>query len=465
MFAKLVDEFNFLHTEGITVSTSEGPQQIYFSLGLILGDNLGLHSLLGFLESFTANKPCHICNITKAESCFCTKENPDILRTVDDYAHDLNLNDSTETGIKEVCVFNKVLGFHVLLNPVADWLHDILEGVAKFEIALVLNDLIEKDYFTLEMLNFRINNFKYGPSVSNKPPPISDDELKNQTIRMSANEMLTFLLCLGSIVGDLVPEGDESWVLLTTLHSIVNILMCRSLQYTTLQILEGLIVFHHQLCVHLYGNCLKPKHHFISHYVRILKKSGCLIHIWSMRPESKHRLSKRMANVIFSRKNITLSIAIKHMLAFGCRLLAQEGFDERLVLSSNCHLIKVQDLTNYRFIFMKLPKEFSDTCLSPHHISYKGITYRQGTCLVTGVGDFGLPRFSVINSVLVKDSNVCFVMTHYCTIYEHQHMQCFYVEKTSQIDCILPSDLSSPFPVILSRDARSKSIVIVNHLL
>lgn len=41
-------------------------------------------------------------------------------------------------------------------------MHDILEDVARYDIALIIYGLIEQKYFTLEELNNRIIMFNYG---------------------------------------------------------------------------------------------------------------------------------------------------------------------------------------------------------------------------------------------------------------------------------------------------------------
>lgn len=38
---------------------------MYFELELILGDNLGLHTITGFVESFSSNFCCRICTMNK----------------------------------------------------------------------------------------------------------------------------------------------------------------------------------------------------------------------------------------------------------------------------------------------------------------------------------------------------------------------------------------------------------------
>ena len=61
VFKDLITELNFLETSGIIVQINDEVHHIYFSVGLILGDNLGLNSILGFSESFVAKFPCQIC--------------------------------------------------------------------------------------------------------------------------------------------------------------------------------------------------------------------------------------------------------------------------------------------------------------------------------------------------------------------------------------------------------------------
>lgn len=52
------------------------------------------------------------------------------------------------------------------------------------------------------------------------------------------------------------------------------------------------------------------------HYPLIIKNVGPLSIFWSMRFEVKHKELKETANSIPSRKNITLTLAIKQQLQF-----------------------------------------------------------------------------------------------------------------------------------------------------
>ena len=68
IFQKIIDELNFLQTVGIDVKTESGIKRIYFALGLVLGDNLGLNSILGFVECFRVNFSCRLCTLSREEA-------------------------------------------------------------------------------------------------------------------------------------------------------------------------------------------------------------------------------------------------------------------------------------------------------------------------------------------------------------------------------------------------------------
>jgi hypothetical protein len=46
---------------GLAVNVAGQVKTVHGILGLFSADNLGAHSLLGFLESFSANFPCRFC--------------------------------------------------------------------------------------------------------------------------------------------------------------------------------------------------------------------------------------------------------------------------------------------------------------------------------------------------------------------------------------------------------------------
>jgi len=327
IFKELISEINFLQNNGIDVQIENNSYTIHFSLALILGDNLGLHSILGYTESFMANFPCRFCKCSKLECNHSVKQDNNKLRNKENYSQDLSIDNLSLTGIHEACVWNEIDGFHATDNYSVDIIHDILEGVCSYDISEILFEfIINLKYFSLSTLNSRILYFDYGPiEGQNRPQYITSDHLKKKKLKMSASEMLCFCRNLGIMIGDLIPDNSEVWLLYILLKKIIDIVTSKAVQVECAILLETLITEHHQLYLKLFHTNLKPKHHHLLHYPYIMKRVGPLSHLWSMRYESKHRESKLTANSISSRKNICYTLSAKHQLRLAYRLLSKSN--------------------------------------------------------------------------------------------------------------------------------------------
>jgi len=118
IFKDLIAELNFLGSTGIEVVVNNKTYNMFFKLGLILDDNLGLHSILGFVESFVANYHCRFCKTHKKECHHQSIQNNNKLRDT-----------GSVTGIKEPCIWNDIGSFNVTTNYSVDIMHDMAEGV------------------------------------------------------------------------------------------------------------------------------------------------------------------------------------------------------------------------------------------------------------------------------------------------------------------------------------------------
>lgn len=65
VFAPLITELLSLQENGIIVHVQNEEKTVYFQLASLLGDNLGMNSILGFSESFSSNSCCRFCKIEK----------------------------------------------------------------------------------------------------------------------------------------------------------------------------------------------------------------------------------------------------------------------------------------------------------------------------------------------------------------------------------------------------------------
>lgn len=115
--------------KGITININGSVEKIYFKLSLIIGDNLGMHTLLELTESFSSNFRCRFCKIKKINSYHMCTEDKTLFRTHKNYGHDLITNDATKTNIKEQCIWHQLSNFHLTRNYCVDIMHDLFEGM------------------------------------------------------------------------------------------------------------------------------------------------------------------------------------------------------------------------------------------------------------------------------------------------------------------------------------------------
>lgn len=85
MFAVLIEELIDIQNNGILLLTNI---TIYFTLGLVLEDNLGLNSILGFVKSFSAHYYCRICCSPKSDLQSILKESK-LIRNKINYENDI----------------------------------------------------------------------------------------------------------------------------------------------------------------------------------------------------------------------------------------------------------------------------------------------------------------------------------------------------------------------------------------
>jgi len=116
-------------------------------LGNVVADNLGLHSLLGFVESFSHSFCCDLCLGTKEQFQSCFSEEQFKLRSDTEYEREVEVLAQSGAwsfeGVKTSCCLDELQFYHPNRNQTVDVMHDILQGVAPFEISNVL-DIVQE---------------------------------------------------------------------------------------------------------------------------------------------------------------------------------------------------------------------------------------------------------------------------------------------------------------------------------
>jgi hypothetical protein len=190
---------------------------------LVSADNLGAHSLFGFLESFSAKKFSRLCKVVKGESAYLEKDL--VMRTPASYNAAIEMMkydgyNPSETGIKGSCILNELSAFHLTTNYALDAMHDLLEGIVPFELQCVLPVVLKKGFFSDVQLQSLIVNFNYGTADQNSKPSFTT----SSNMRIKAAEAWCLLHCLPVILGSRIPEGDEYWRVITLLCEITGII-------------------------------------------------------------------------------------------------------------------------------------------------------------------------------------------------------------------------------------------------
>ncbi|KAL6491486.1 hypothetical protein MHYP_G00018310 [Metynnis hypsauchen] len=312
----LVNDLKLLETEGLQIPIFE--HAIHGTVVQVTGDNLGLHGLFGFVESFSARYCCRFCLLEKHnfQTVFSEDDPEVILRTVDGHAEHCQSVQADPRlphlyGVKRTCLLNSLQYFNTAKNFSVDIMHDILEGVGQFEVKLILK-YIHGNFLCAEQVAGRIHAYDYGFNQQRNRPPLSTDKMLDGSndLGLTAIQSWCLLRNMPLLFGDLIEPDDKHWHLLLLLLHIVSIVFSPVLSDGMTVYLKHLITEHHQLFKQLFPEInLLPKHHFMIHYPRSIRHIGPVLHTWCMRYEAKHNFFKQQLK---SYKNITKTLAKKH---------------------------------------------------------------------------------------------------------------------------------------------------------
>ena len=85
IFSRCIQDLISLSKEGITIKINGRDVTLYFECVQILGDNLGINSVCGFSESFSANYFCRICCASKSVCQNMVVEDTKCIRSITQY--------------------------------------------------------------------------------------------------------------------------------------------------------------------------------------------------------------------------------------------------------------------------------------------------------------------------------------------------------------------------------------------
>lgn len=308
----IIKEIQSLQTEGIDIGNST---ILKGTLINICGDNLGLNGLFKMIKCFRVDGFCRICEITKEASEKQTKEIPDLLRRVENYADCITAAENGDRvgakGIVQYCLFNDLDNFHIFRNNSIDIMHDVLEGSAHVFMKFFFRTMIDRKILKFSDISRMVRDFTQGIiKQKNKSSIIS---MTNGKIKLNQNatQAHTLLKNLPFIFYEQKDHLCDIWLTLTKLLQINQIIFSSINTDRDIDRLSTLIsMFLSELIEHEVS--LTPKLHHMVHYPTVIKRMGPLIHMWCMRMESKHKEFTKIARCANNFKNITETLSSRH---------------------------------------------------------------------------------------------------------------------------------------------------------
>jgi len=439
--------------EGAHVCIGRKEIVVRAALVFVSADNLGFNSLFGFCESFSATRFCRFCECTRAEADHVFTECQLKLRSRKSYDAAVSrvatpLYDIQLTGIKRGCPLNALQYWHVTENFVVDVMHDILEGIAPFELSLIFCKLVEDEQckLSLDRLNSSVNLFNYSLADKNSRPPTLSSF---HTIKMSASEMWCFLRNLPLLIGSFIPRQQMHWRLLLMLLEIIDIVFSPAITDNLCHFLGHLVEEHHCYFKKLFPDKqLLPKHHFLVHYVKCLQMSGPAVRYWSLRFEARHQIFKDMARTTNCFKNICKTLAKRFQRGLAFRLVSHTfsncyecGPANEVVLSEFTNVVcdvvcRTTNLCQSDTVFVVSWVKVGHYILKPNIVAVHSINN-------------GVPEFGTVTDIVAVDSKIYFVLNLLQTAHFDEHFHAYAVTHPGQktVACVLLESLKDHIPL------------------
>lgn len=423
-------------------------------------DNLGGNILLGLHGSFNSNHYCRICLATKQQCQEMTKEDPSQLRTVDNYNQCLAILDSNAKvkdtkGVKEYCHLNDLQHFHTMNNISVDFMHDILEGLIPFTLEHIFNYCVTKKIATIDHIQGMIDCYNFGElDKFNKPSKIN---LDRKNLGQNASQSYCLFTNLPYILFKFRDKLQSVWTPVETLQQILQIVYSDSIKETDLTKLETLVhefleAFKQLFCVNL-----RPKHHFLLHYVRVIRMMGPVLFFWVMRMEAKHQFFKRVAQKTKNFINLKKSMAYQHQEWL---YLAGNAYTDDIKVSKKVNSLRLSiDCETYGDV---LKEVFSETMIG-EALVINSVQINNNKCKPNSLILFGSEICEIEHIVTHSNQFWAFCSYSYCIKEYNTFLNSFLLERFEKFRIIDLLELKN-IRIYEKRCLKSNPYLIVENL-
>lgn len=429
----IVADIRSLESKGIVTGNKH---VLKGTLTTVQFDNLGGNILFGFSGGFNANYYCRICTTKRQDCQQMVKEDSSTLRTIDEYDEVLlkiqsgeNLSLTAAMGVKSKCILNQLETFHVLRNASVDLMHDLFEGTVGFLLEQVFIYCDTHEILSIDKIQTLIECFFFGElSKSDKPSKVI---LEKKNLGQNASQARCLILNLPFILHGFKEKLKPIWLSVETLLQIIQILLSDEIDEQDLSRLSALTTSHLE-CYQVYFNKqLKPKHHFMLHYEKVIKSMGPVIRFWAMRMEAKHQFFKQIVYKTKNFVNIKKTLADKHQKHF---YASPSVLFDYIVKGSGVPFTECDDFGTF-YEKIKTMKFSSDSIQESSVIKSLKVNdrqYKKGLLVASS------NQFFEIHYILSIDNNILFLcekvyeIKGYESFLNSMKLQC--IEKMSVID-------------------------------
>ncbi|XP_065683273.1 uncharacterized protein LOC136096064 [Hydra vulgaris] len=447
----------YLEKNGVIINNVQVPT-ILFS---IVGDNLGSHTIGGFVANFSTGKFfCRYCTLDRQafdEGKFCAQS--ELYRTSLSYQDSVSMlsdEDVSVEGVKFNSVFN-VLKYYNVCNPglPPSLGHDLFEGIVKFDLPIFLTYFIKKKkWYKWDCLNKAIQNFHYLNSDCDvKPCPLKP--ISNHKLCGSACQNWCFLRLLPLLDGQFINDrADKVWELVILLRLIVQHVTAPKISEGQICYLKCLIERYLALRHSIFPDiALRPKHHYLAHYPDLIIQFGPLIRLWTLRFGQKHQFFKRAICHSPNFINITSTLSKKHQLLQACNSSITLFSNEVIVHKSHPLLFStysnsIGDATHNCGLH-----KYSQVSVK---IEIKGTLYKSGMIVVLSECELSVVEVGVIVLVLVDNNQLPHFLVQKKEAHYLSELGVFQILEDSLTEhlCIASESLYDNYPL---------SVYIVNN--
>lgn len=240
---------------------------------------------------------------------------------------------------------------------------------------------------------------------------------------MSSAEMHAFVIYFTLIVGDLVDPSEEVLEFYLLLYNIIHLIYKKEISLQEINYLKYLIQEHHAMYIKLFNTTLKPKHHFLVHYPRLIKSVGPLSHISSIRFEAFHKISKTIANVVSSRKNIVYTLAIKLQLKLSYRLILEKGLNDAIKLGPT--------LRYNTYLHLNL-ENIPNQNIEVSWIKVNNTIFKPELVIQIDRDSYSDPVFGLIKHILYKNDDDIFIISMQLHCHGiNKHFEAYVIDKSN----------------------------------